>query len=81
VPARELYGADAARARQGQGRARAFEATLKKEPHRLGATLGAAKAAQQLGDAAAARQYYAAAVALGENAEPSGPRLRQRARS
>ena len=53
----------------------AFEATLKKEPHRLGATLGAAKAAEQLGDAAKARQYYAAAVALGETAEPVRPEI------
>jgi Tfp pilus assembly protein PilF len=53
----------------------AFEATLKKEPHRLGATLGAAKAAEQLGNAAMAREYYAAAVALGENAEPVRPEL------
>ena len=48
----------------------AFEATLKKEPHRLGATLGAAKAAEKAGDAAKARQHYAAAVALTENADP-----------
>ena len=33
----------------------AFEATLKKEPHRLGATLGAAAAAEKSGDAAKAR--------------------------
>jgi hypothetical protein len=29
----------------------AFEATLQKEPRRLGATLGAAKASEKLGDA------------------------------
>ena len=75
VPARELYGAMLL----GRGNAKdalaAFEATLKKEPHRLGATLGAAKAAEQLGDAAKARQYYAAAVALGESAEPVRPEI------
>ena len=48
----------------------AFEATLTKEPHRLGATLGAAKAAEQAGDAAKAKQHYAAAVALAEQADP-----------
>ena len=37
----------------------AFEATLEKEPNRLGATIGAAKAAEKLGDAAKARQYSA----------------------
>ena len=66
---------DAARARQAKDALAAFEATLKKEPHRLGATLGAAKAAEQLGDAAKARQYYAAAVALGETAEPVRPEI------
>ena len=70
VPARELYGAMLLGRGQAKDALAAFEATLKKEPHRLGATLGAAKAAEQLGDAATARQYYAAAVALGETAEP-----------
>jgi uncharacterized protein HemY len=36
----------------------AFEATLKKEPNRLGAFTGAARAAAQLGDASKARQYF-----------------------
>jgi Tfp pilus assembly protein PilF len=48
----------------------AFEATLKKEPHRLGATLGAAKAAERAGELGKARQYYAAVVALTANADP-----------
>jgi Tfp pilus assembly protein PilF len=42
----------------------AFEATLKKEPNRLGATSGAAKAAEKAGDAAKARMYYAKVVEL-----------------
>ena len=36
----------------------AFEATLKKEPNRLGALAGAARAAAQLGDASKARDYF-----------------------
>ena len=52
----------------------AFEATLKKEPHRLGATLGAAKAAEKAGDAAKARQHYMA-VALAESADPVRPEI------
>ena len=75
VPARELYGAMLLGRGQTKDALAAFEATLKKEPHRLGATLGAAKAAEQLGDAATARQYYAAAVALGENAQPVRPEI------
>src|ERR1700704_5538784 len=65
VPARELYGAMLLERGQAKDALAAFEATLKKEPHRLGATLGAAKAAEQLGDAATAREYYAPAGALG----------------
>ena len=53
----------------------AFEATLKKEPHRLGATLGAAKAAEAIGDTAKAKQHYAAAVALAETADPVRPEI------
>ena len=75
VPARELYGAMLLGRGQAKDALAAFEATLKKEPHRLGATLGAAKAAEQLGDAAKAREYYAAAVALGEIAEPVRPEI------
>ena len=53
----------------------AFEATLKKQPHRLGATLGAAKAAEKVGDTAKARQHYMAAVTLTENADPIRPEI------
>ena len=53
----------------------AFEATLEKEPNRLGATLGAAKAAEEAGDASQARQYYAKAVALAQDADPVRPEL------
>jgi Tfp pilus assembly protein PilF len=55
----------------------AFEATLKKEPNRLGATLGAAAAAEKSGDSAKARQHYAAAVALTESADPVRPQIAQ----
>jgi hypothetical protein len=75
VPARELYGAMLLERGQAKDALAAFEATLKKEPHRLGASLGAAKAAEQLGDVGTARQYYAAAVALGETADPVRPEI------
>ena len=75
VPARELYGAMLLERGKAKDALAAFEATLKKEPHRLGATLGAAKAAEQAGDAGLARQYYAAAVALGEAADPVRPEI------
>jgi Tfp pilus assembly protein PilF len=53
----------------------AFEGTLKKEPNRLGATLGAGTAAEKAGDSDRARQHYAAAAALSENADPVRPQI------
>jgi len=70
APARELYGAMLLERGMAKEALAAFEATLKKEPHRLGATIGAAKAAEKAGDTARARTHYAAAVALAESADP-----------
>jgi Tfp pilus assembly protein PilF len=64
APARELYGAMLMERGQAKEALAAFEATLHKEPNRLGATLGAAKAAEKVGDTVTAKQYYAKAVAL-----------------
>jgi Tfp pilus assembly protein PilF len=75
TPARELYGAMLLGRGMANEALAAFEATLKKEPNRLGATLGAAKAAERAGDRAKARQHYAAAVALTENADPVRPEV------
>ena len=77
TPARELYGTMLLERGMAKEALAAFEATLKKEPHRLGATLGAAAAAEKLGDAAKAREHYAAAVALTENADPVRPQIAQ----
>ena len=70
APARELLGAMLLATGKPQEALAAFEATLGKEPNRLGATLGAGKAAAQAGDGAKAAQHYGAAVALTENADP-----------
>jgi Flp pilus assembly protein TadD len=75
TPARELYGAmllERGMAKEALG---AFEATLRKEPNRLGATLGAGAAAEKSGDSAKARQHYVAAIALTENADPVRPQI------
>ena len=53
----------------------AFEATLKKEPHRFGATIGAARSALKAGDAAKARAYYAAVLELAAEADPVRPEV------
>jgi hypothetical protein len=57
-PARELYGEMLFDSGNAKDALTAFEATLKKEPNRLGAYAGAAKAAAQLGDTAKARDYF-----------------------
>ena len=75
TPARELYGAMLLERGQAREALAAFEATLGKEPNRLGATIGAARAADKAGDAAKARQHYAAAVVLTENADLVRPEV------
>jgi hypothetical protein len=57
-PARELYGEMLLESGNAKDALTAFEATLKKEPNRLGAYVGAARAAAQLGDTAKARQNF-----------------------
>jgi tetratricopeptide (TPR) repeat protein len=71
TPARELYATMLLERGKPREALAGFEATLGKEPNRLGATIGAAKAAEKLGDAAKARDYYAKAVSLGEDADPT----------
>jgi hypothetical protein len=75
TPARELYAAMLLERGMAKEALVAFEATLAKEPHRLGAEIGAAKAAEKTGDAAKARAHYAAVVALAEAADPVRPEI------
>jgi Flp pilus assembly protein TadD len=77
TPARELYGTMLLERGMAKEALAAFEATLKKEPNRLGATLGAGAAAEKSGDSAKARQHYVAAIALTENADPVRPQILQ----
>jgi Tfp pilus assembly protein PilF len=77
IPARELLGTMLLDRGMANEALTAFEATLKKEPRRLGATLGAAQAAQKGGDAAKARQHYANGVALAADADPVRPAIAQ----
>ena len=69
-PARELYGVMLLERGMAKEALAAFEATLKKEPNRLGAYAGAARAAQQSGDTAKAGQHWAKVVELAADAEP-----------
>ncbi len=67
---------DAAGAWHGEGGARRVRGDARRRSRdRLGATIGAAKAAEKAGDAAKARQYYAAVVALAESADPVRPEI------
>ena len=77
TPARELYGTMLLERGMAKEALAAFEATLKKEPNRLGATLGAGAAAEKSGDSAKARARYAAAVALTGNADPVRAQIAQ----
>ena len=68
-PARELYGLmllDGGNAKEALS---AFEATLKKEPNRLGAFAGAATSAEKTGNKAKAREYYEKILAIADGAD------------
>ena len=71
IPARELYGILLLENGMAQEALSAFEATLKKEPNRLGAYVGAAKAAEKTGDTAKAREYYKRVVTIAADADKS----------
>jgi tetratricopeptide (TPR) repeat protein len=64
APARELYGAMLLDHGMAKEALAAFEATLKKEPNRLGAAVGAAKAAEKAGDMAKTQSYCEQIVAI-----------------
>src|SRR5882672_2227878 len=75
TPARELYGQMLLDRGMAPAALAAFEATLKKEPHRFGATIGAARAALKAGDAAKARALYGAVLELAAEADPVRPEV------
>jgi len=75
APARELYGTMLLERGMATEALAAFEATLRKEPNRFGAAIGAAQAADKAGDGAKARQYYAKVVEMARNGDPSRQEL------
>jgi tetratricopeptide (TPR) repeat protein len=68
-PARELYGVMLLERGMPKEALSAFEATLKKEPNRLGAYVGAAKSAEKAGDTAKAQEYYNKVLAIAGDAD------------
>jgi Tfp pilus assembly protein PilF len=69
APAREQYAVMLLERGQAKEALVAFEATLKKEPNRLLAFAGAARAAAKSGDVAKARGYYTKIVDLASGAD------------
>jgi tetratricopeptide (TPR) repeat protein len=69
IPARELYGVMLLEQGMAKDALAAFEAVLKKEPNRLGAYAGAARAAAKSGDREKARQYSEKVVTIAANAD------------
>ena len=68
-PARELYGVMLLERGKAKEALAAFEATLKKEPNRLNAYLGAATAAEKAGDKAKAQDYYKKVIVIAADAD------------
>lgn len=68
---REELGDVLLRTNDFAGAAEAYEAQLKRQPHRARALLGAARARAKAGDAAAAHRWYQQLAALWASADPS----------
>ena len=69
LPAREILADVLLAAGRHADALLAYERVLAKEPNRYRATLGAARAAQAMGDATKARTYYSKIVDLGSDAD------------
>jgi tetratricopeptide (TPR) repeat protein len=74
-PARELYGVMLLESGNAKDALTAFEATLKKEPNRLGAYAGAAMAAEKSGESVKAQEYYTKVVTIAEGADRTRPEV------
>src|SRR5262249_33811111 len=75
APARELYGAMLLDRGMTKEALAAYEAVLKKEPNRLAAYVGAAKASAKGGEAAKAKQYTAKVLTLTKDADTKRPEI------
>jgi tetratricopeptide (TPR) repeat protein len=75
APARELYGFMLLERGMPKEALAAFEATMEKEPNRFNGYVGAAKAAQALGDTAKAKSAYEKLVALAAGSDSTRPTL------
>jgi hypothetical protein len=81
TPARELLGEMLLASNDPRAALKEFEATLSKEPNRFRALYGAAHAATQAGNAAAARSYYTRLITMCSRAASPLRRELQEARA
>jgi len=75
TPARELYGAMLLQVGKPTEALAAYEATMRKEPNRLDATIGAGNSAAAAGDNVKARKYFTAAALLASDASVDRPEV------
>jgi hypothetical protein len=75
APTRELYGSMLLDRGMAKEALAAFEATMAKEPNRFNGYVGAAKAAQALGDTVKAKAAYEKLVALAAGSDSDRPTL------
>jgi len=75
APARELYGEMLLERGMAKEALAAFEATKAKEPNRFRGFLGAARAAEKLGDKATAKANYEKLLALAASADTDRPEI------
>jgi hypothetical protein len=77
LPAREMLGDLLLELGQARPALVEYEASLRREANRFNGLLGAARAAEQAGDAATAKRYYVQFVVLAAQADPDRPELVQ----
>ena len=77
VPSRELLGQMLLATNQPAEALIEFERSLKHDPHRFGATYGAARAAEAAGNRKAARDYSAKLQTLSADRDTQRPELAQ----
>jgi len=75
VPAREVLANALLDMGKPADALREYETVLQREPNRLRATLGAARSAERLGDAAKARSHYTKVLELTESADSARPEV------
>ncbi len=75
VPAREVLAGVLLDQGDAAGALAEFESVLKREPNRLRATIGAAQAAEKLGDQGKARAHYTKVIELTESADSARPEV------